>query len=729
MINSKRLTFTYIAIALAGTFLFNNIASAKNLNPKRKNAFNFVVMGDNRPQNKENGHVQPKVFNNIIGEVNLLDPEFAIILGDLIFGYSGKAYSLGKMWDEFDKAVNKFTVPYYLVIGNHDVSNQAMEDYYLERYGDRFPAYYSFNHKKSHFIILDCEIPGSEAQISGEQLIWLKKDLKKNSKAKHIFVFLHRPLQEDIEPTNWMTEIHPLMAKYNVNTVFAGHWHVYQKSATRDGVRYIITGGAGAPVGSSTLHGSFYHYLLVTVRDDDTSIALIKPGKITNEEIVNQTIVNNTRKMTAELTTIYLPKDMKKLPATLDLVVKNRFDVPVTGTLHFTKNKTTPWTLPTNNVISIMPGEVGKVTFGLEKTITTENLDKLNPVPRIYWDLNVGELNFNVASNRRQKLIVDDWPHTRDVRRLANSSVSVTPIVAQNEMTGNIATTVNNPLKKQAITVKTEWKLPENSSWTLPSQLTNSYDLKPGQKEVTETAFTFNGQRNQLFPLPHLKSEVFIQGGLAWQELRRLPIRSENLFAGKIVTQQLYKTKTAPKIDGILNDKEWRKCQVITNLLLEHADGLSYYPTEARLTYDANNLYMAIRCKDDDLENLRTKSRKHDGAIYNDDSIEIFIDRNFDKETYFQYVINAAGLILDGRNKNTSWAGPITSQTGREKDAWTLEVAIPWQMLDLKPPTAGSQIGFNISRNKMHIPIEHSQWSPTFGDNHTPSLFGIIEFK
>lgn len=725
MLNIK----TIIYILLISIFLFNNTLTAKSLDPIRKNSFSFVVMGDNRPQGRKTSDTQPKVFYNIIDEVNLLDPEFSVILGDLIFGYSKNTHVLGRMWNEFNKAAKNFNAPYYLVIGNHDVSNQEMEKQYIAHYEKEFPKYYSFNHKNSHFIVLDCEEPGAEEQIIGKQLEWLKKDLKRNKKAKHIFVFLHRPLQEEVDPTNWMTTIHPLLAKYNVDTVFAGHWHVYQKSATRDGIRYIITGGAGAPIGNSTINGSFFHYLLVTVRDNKTSIAVIKPGNIKNEEIVNQKIVDNTEKMIDELTTIYLPKNTKKLPATLNLIITNRFDTPVTGKVFFTKNKKTPWTIPSNTIISIESGKTQTIELGITKPITTKTLDELKPIPRVFWHLNVGELTFNVASNKRIRLIVDTWPHNKDVTLLKNKSISIKPIRVQNNMSGNITVTATNPISELPITIKTKWVLPKNTKWRLPAKRSKTYNLKPGKELTAKTPFSFEGTRTQLFPLPHLEIKTFIENELAWQEAKRLSIISTDIFKNKTITNVIKRITSTPTIDGVLSDLQWKKCNIITDFILEQANGKAYSQTEARLAYDNKKLYFAIRCNDNDMDNLKLNTIKNDGGVFNDDSIELFIDSNHDKKTYFQYVINAKGLIFDSHNQDKSWDGPITSKVGREKNAWTLELAIPWKTLELSMPNKGTLIGFNISRNKMHDPIEHSQWSPTFGNNHTPQLFGTLKFN
>lgn len=241
--------------------------------------FRFAVLGDNRSNRPI---VQPEPYKQNIRAINLLSPDFVLIVGDLILGYTWDEELILREWEEFDRVTSGFRMPYYLVVGNHDVWNKRSEEIYRSRYGR---LYYSFDYKNSHFIVLNSEDQDWVNYIVGDQLEWLKRDLETHCGALHKFVFLHKPLWEYEEGrTNWNTEIHPLLARYGVDVVFAGHWHLYRKSGVRDGVKYIITGGAGAPLNGTEEQGGFYHFLLVTVKGEQVKLAVIRTEGVISEE-------------------------------------------------------------------------------------------------------------------------------------------------------------------------------------------------------------------------------------------------------------------------------------------------------------------------------------------------------------------------------------------------------------------------------------------------------------
>ena len=164
------------------------------------------------------------------------------------------------------------------------------------------PAYYSFDFAGSHFAFLDSSQGWSEIQaISDEQYTWLQKDLIK-AQGKHIFVISHIPPHDprtgvtaNVIPNfidsvkngqNWVEQklvnynenkdmdhgfrdpeetikFENLMSNYHVNTVYSSHIHSYLKY-TKDGVRYLITGGAGAEL---LTENSYYHYLIADTGD------------------------------------------------------------------------------------------------------------------------------------------------------------------------------------------------------------------------------------------------------------------------------------------------------------------------------------------------------------------------------------------------------------------------------------------------------------------------------
>jgi predicted phosphodiesterase len=252
----------------------------------------FVVMGDNRPQWGGDDVVTPSVmYQRAIDEVNLLQPELVLIAGDLIYGYDEDMELIEREWEAFDQATARFEMPVHLVAGNHDIWDGPSEEMYQQRYG---PLWYSFDRKDCHFVVLDSEDQTAPNQIAGEQLEWLRADLAA-ARGKRIFVFLHKPLWEEEDPDNdWGENVHPLLAEAGADTVFAGHWHIYRQAPTKDGVRYIITGGAGAEIGDDPLLGDFYHYIMVTAPpagEGESRLAVIRTGSVDPEDAVTASSV------------------------------------------------------------------------------------------------------------------------------------------------------------------------------------------------------------------------------------------------------------------------------------------------------------------------------------------------------------------------------------------------------------------------------------------------------
>jgi len=177
-------------------------------------------------------------------------------------------------------------MPFLVAVGNHDVWSEASESAYAKRFGS---LYGSATMGKVHWILLNSYELGKYNRITDAQLAWLKEDLERHRDARHLFVGVHAPLWAYGTASNWMTDVHPLLARYNVRAVFAGHWHTYQRSAIIDGIRYYVTGGAGGlQAESSDATGDFHHYMVVTVKGEDVSYAVVRPGCISADSVVTK---------------------------------------------------------------------------------------------------------------------------------------------------------------------------------------------------------------------------------------------------------------------------------------------------------------------------------------------------------------------------------------------------------------------------------------------------------
>src|SRR5262245_48882532 len=209
-----------------------------NISP---NQFQFVVVAD-----RTGGH-RKGVFSKAVQQVNLLQPEFVMSVGDLIEG-SRDADTNRKQWDEFDGYARQFKMPFFYCPGNHDADNQPKAQVWKERLGR---AYYHFTYKDCLFVVLNSNDavgavpppPGAQpgmpprVGIGKAQQDYLATVLKENDKVRWTFVFTHHPVWagRDITATGWL-EVEKLLAgrKYNV---FCGHVHTFRKF-DRNGTQY-----------------------------------------------------------------------------------------------------------------------------------------------------------------------------------------------------------------------------------------------------------------------------------------------------------------------------------------------------------------------------------------------------------------------------------------------------------------------------------------------------------
>lgn len=248
---------------------------------------NYAILGDSR-----DGY---ETFGKIIEQVNAMNPVFVIDNGDLV--YSGKP----NQYRIFNQTTSGISATLCTTLGNHDIRGDGRETY-KKLYG---PEYYSFDFGGNHFIFLDSSRGYAEKQaIPDVQYAWIERDLQK-AQGKRIYVISHVPptdprsgvkpnevqsytdkvekeggfIEQKLEAYSEDESINhgfqtkqeakkfeDLMTKYKVDTVYLSHIHSYF-DYTKNGVRYIISGGAGAEL---MTQNSYYHYLIVKAGATDT---------------------------------------------------------------------------------------------------------------------------------------------------------------------------------------------------------------------------------------------------------------------------------------------------------------------------------------------------------------------------------------------------------------------------------------------------------------------------
>ena len=111
--------------------------------------FQFAIIGD------RGGGANPRgTFEIAIDQLNLLQPEFVMSLGDYVEGYTSEPEVMKNQWEEFDDIISKLQMPFFFVRGNHDINTPITREVWTELRG---PNYYYFTYKNVLFIVLDTE--------------------------------------------------------------------------------------------------------------------------------------------------------------------------------------------------------------------------------------------------------------------------------------------------------------------------------------------------------------------------------------------------------------------------------------------------------------------------------------------------------------------------------------------------------------------------------------------
>jgi hypothetical protein len=239
--------------------------------------FQFAVVSD-----RTGGH-REKVFSKAVYQVNLLQPQFVMSVGDLIEGYTTKDDAMTEQWDQFDGFVKKLEMPFFYVPGNHDLTNKDMVAKWGQRYGKR---YYHFTYKNALFLVVSSENPPDHVSaVDPEQREYIRKTLADNKDVRWTFVFVHKPIwtARDLAKNGW-ADVEAALAgrKY---TVFCGHVHRYQKFV-RNGANYyqLATTGGGSRL-RGVQYGEFDQVAWVTMKKDAPLIANVMLDGILPENL------------------------------------------------------------------------------------------------------------------------------------------------------------------------------------------------------------------------------------------------------------------------------------------------------------------------------------------------------------------------------------------------------------------------------------------------------------
>jgi len=327
--------------------------------------FSFAIIGDKTGGGLDKWHV----FDRAIDEINTLNPDFAIMVGDLIQGDTTDNEQLAIEWKEFWEHQSGLDIPFLSLPGNHDITNPVMYDYWKEHLGR---TYYAFTYKNCLFLLLNTEEWHANSDewvnwFGNEQIKYAKSQLTQHADVRHTFVLLHRPLW--LQKNSGWEEIEEALGE-RPYTVFAGHYHKLTLH-TRNDRRYFVLGATGGGFTPQEVkeYGAFDHYSLVTVDNNEVDVAIIEPGNIHHADVSTSTFKDKVSKLLDFKLQFDLNKNRSISEGNLNISLNNTLEKPMTLEIKFDEND--KWQITPNHLsIQAKPGQTSKTSISLSVAST-----------------------------------------------------------------------------------------------------------------------------------------------------------------------------------------------------------------------------------------------------------------------------------------------------------------------------------------------------------------------
>lgn len=186
----------------------------------------FIIWADPQVKNKKDVTQMMKTsVPDTIETIRSLGKDalvHGICVGDMVWDNHA-------LFPDYNEAIAKIGIPFFQVIGNHDMDyrmggDETSDVTFKQFYG---PTYYSFNRGKAHYVVLDdVRYLGVEREYDGYiteyQLTWLAKDLQHVAKDQLLIINLHIPVYNAVKNNK---DFYAVLQDFKNVHIMSGHTH------------------------------------------------------------------------------------------------------------------------------------------------------------------------------------------------------------------------------------------------------------------------------------------------------------------------------------------------------------------------------------------------------------------------------------------------------------------------------------------------------------------------
>src|SRR5260221_9645968 len=168
------------------------------------------------------------------------------------------------------------------------------------------------------------------------------------------------------------------------------------------------------------------------------------------------------------------------------------------------------------------------------------------------------------------------------------------------------------------------------------------------------------------------------------------------------------------RLDGRLDEPAWARAPAASGFRRRepHEGEAAREPTEVKVLYDAQNLYLGVLARDSEPSRVVAHIRQRDKLLAptgfdesyefaGDDAVAILLDPFHDRRNAVVFATNPNGAEFDalitGESGafNADWRAVWTVRAQRVPEGWSAEIAIPFR--SLRYPSSASPDGWGIN--------------------------------